>query len=106
MTCGIDSTRIILDPGIGFGKELDGECTLIRRCGDFCNGRFPMLMALSRKRCIGEMTGHTDPADRLPGTLAANMLSVLHGASILRVHDVGETADMLKVLEKIDGDRF
>lgn len=95
---GIDSSKIIVDPGIGFGKDTEGNFELIRRCGELCNGKYPVLMALSRKSCIGNVTGR-EVADRLSGTLTADLLSVLAGAFMVRVHDVKETLDSLKILK-------
>lgn len=94
---GISPEKIIVDPGIGFGKDLGENSELIKNCGSLCEKKYPVLMALSRKRCIGEMTGR-DVDERLCGTLAANIVSVLNGASFLRVHDVKETIDTLNVL--------
>ena len=72
---GVSSDKIILDPGIGFGKTNEENFALIKEPLSICAGRYPVLMALSRKRCIGEMTGR--PAEeRLAGTLAADMISV------------------------------
>ena len=97
---GIQSEKIIVDPGIGFGKNLSGNVSLIKNLKELCGGKYKILMALSRKSCIGEMTGR--PVDeRLSGTLAANLISVLNGASIVRVHDYNETIDILKVLSYI-----
>ncbi|MCR5762228.1 MAG: dihydropteroate synthase [Treponema sp.] len=97
---GIASDKIIIDPGIGFGKNLKANSALISKCGQLCGGKYPVLMALSRKTCIGEMTG--EPVDgRLYGTLAANLFAVLKGAFIVRVHDVKpcrNTLDVLKLL--------
>jgi dihydropteroate synthase len=98
---GIAHDRIILDPGIGFGKRYEDNCALIAALAEIVEGGYPVLMALSRKSCIGAMTGR-DTADRLAGTLAANLVAVQRGASILRVHDVRETRDMLSVLREID----
>lgn len=97
---GIARKKIILDPGIGFGKNDAANCTLIRRCGELCNGRYPVLMALSRKRVIGGLTGAAIE-ERLYGTLAADLLSVIAGASIIRVHDVKPAVDTLSVLAGI-----
>lgn len=104
LSCGIHSHNIMLDAGIGFGKTTEQNIQLIRECSKFAQLPFPFVMALSRKTCIGEVTGHENAADRLAGTLCANMYAVQNGASILRVHDVRETADMLKVLKAIYGD--
>lgn len=97
---GIPKDRIILDPGIGFGKRHEDNCALIAGLAEIANGGYPVLMALSRKSCIGTMTGR-DTQDRLSGTLAANMLAVQNGAKVLRVHDVAQTRDMLMVLQEI-----
>ncbi len=97
---GIDRSRIVLDPGIGFGKRYADNCALIAGLAEIAAGGYPVLAALSRKSCIGEMTGRS-AADRLPGTLAANLVSVLNGATFVRVHDVAQTRDVLSVLQEI-----
>lgn len=97
---GIEENKIIIDPGIGFGKNLQDNVELIKNCGRLCSGNYMVLMALSRKSCIGEMTSKT-VENRLSGTLAANLISVLNGASIVRVHDISETIDTMKVLSYI-----
>lgn len=97
---GVASEKIILDPGIGFGKTREQNLNLIKAPLSICAGRYPVLMALSRKRCIGDMTGR--PAEeRLAGTLAANMISVQNGAKIIRVHDVSSTIDTLNVMKNL-----
>jgi dihydropteroate synthase len=98
--CGISADKIIVDPGIGFGKDLAGCITLIRNCGKLCGGRYPVLMALSRKTCIGGMTGRTVDK-RLAGTLAADIIAVQNGASMIRVHDVAAAADTLAVIKML-----
>ena len=98
---GIGRERIVLDPGIGFGKRHSDNVALIAGLAEIVRAGYPVLMALSRKSCIGEMTGR-ETRDRLAGTLAANLLAVQRGAFMLRVHDVGETRDMLRVLKEIE----
>lgn len=103
---GISPDKIILDAGIGFGKNLNHNKKLILSSGTIlqnvqnglkCELRpNHIVMALSRKTCIGELTSQ-NVENRLPGTLAANLLAVENGATILRVHDVGETRDTLLV---------
>lgn len=96
--------QIIVDPGIGFAKQTRENCCLIRRAADFSqNGTVPVLIGASRKTVIGALTGQSTE-NRLTGTVTAHLLAVLHGASILRVHDVRETVDMLKVLRGIESD--
>jgi dihydropteroate synthase len=100
ISAGIPRDRIIIDPGIGFGKNLAANCALIAGTDRFARIGFPVLMALSRKGCIGAITGRP-PAERLIGSLSAELVSVLLGASIVRVHDVRETVDMLAVLQAL-----
>jgi dihydropteroate synthase len=97
LKAGIEAEKIWLDPGIGFGKNVKDNFELMKRCGELCGGKFPVLMALSRKTCIGEVTGR-DVQGRLSGTLTADILSVLRGASMIRVHDVAEAVDSMKIL--------
>ena len=99
LNAGIEAAKIWLDPGIGFGKNVNDNFELMRRCGEFLDGKYPVLMALSRKTCIGEVTGR-DVQGRLSGTLTADILSVLRGASMIRVHDVKEAVDSLKILKE------
>jgi dihydropteroate synthase len=94
---GIGEDRIILDPGIGFGKRKEDNLALINRLAEIRVKDYPLLMALSRKTFIGDITGK-DAAGRLAGTLAANAAAIMRGADIIRVHDVEESADLVKVL--------
>lgn len=96
----IKPEKIILDPGIGFGKSFEENILLIKNTDKLCTEKYPLLMALSRKRCIGTITGR-QTEERLSGTLAANVISVLKGASILRVHDVSETIDALNIMKYV-----
>jgi dihydropteroate synthase len=105
LSVGIGREKIILDSGIGFGKNLKANRALIVRGGALCGGEYPVLMALSRKTCIGEITGR-EVQDRLAGTLAANMAAALNGAALVRVHDVRETVDMLRVVRSLGDERF
>ncbi|MCR5189607.1 MAG: dihydropteroate synthase [Treponema sp.] len=95
---GVNKEKIILDPGIGFGKSNEESIELIKNTDKIGNGDLPLLMALSRKRCIGQMTGR-ETQDRLSGTLAANILAVQKGAKIVRVHDLCQTIDALNVMK-------
>lgn len=97
---GIARTSIILDPGFGFGKTLQHNIELFRALPRLCNLGFPVLVGLSRKSMLGRITGR--PAtERMPASIAAAVLAVIHGASLVRVHDVSETADALRVLAAI-----
>ena len=95
---GIPLEKIIIDPGIGFGKTFEETVLLMKNTQKLCDGKYPILMALSRKRCIGTITRRTIE-ERLAGTLAANILSIQKGAVMVRVHDVAETKDALNIMK-------
>jgi dihydropteroate synthase len=97
---GIPREHIILDPGIGFGKTTEDNLSLLAYLAEIRLPGYPLLVGLSRKRFLGEITGRA-VEDRLAGTLAASAAALLSGASILRVHDVTETADLVKVIHAI-----
>jgi dihydropteroate synthase len=97
---GISANRIILDPGIGFGKTFEHNCILLKHIGLFCNIGFPVLIGTSRKSFIGKITGR-DVEKRLAGSLGSIAAAYAGGVKIFRVHDVAETVDFLKVLSEI-----
>jgi len=97
---GIDRDRVVVDPGIGFGKTLEHNLTLIDRLADFQELGRPVCVGLSRKAFIGGILG-LPPGERLEGTIAAAVLSVSRGARILRVHDVGAVARAVRVAEAV-----
>jgi dihydropteroate synthase len=101
MTAGIDPARILVDPGIGFAKTLDHNLELLARCGEL-RQLAPVVIGASRKKFIGHITGREVTSDRLPGSLAAVAAACRGGAAIVRVHDVRETVDFLKVLQAIE----
>jgi dihydropteroate synthase len=98
---GVDRARICLDPGFGFGKTLAHNISILRHLGEFQNNfNLPILAGLSRKSMIGEIVGR--PVEqRLAGSLAAALSAVNQGARLLRVHDVAETVDAIKVWQQI-----
>lgn len=99
---GILSDRIVLDPGIGFGKNLQHNIQLMRHLPDLqAQTGLPLLVGVSRKRMIGEITGEAEPAQRIHGSVAAALYAAERGAAILRVHDVKATADALKVWQAL-----
>jgi dihydropteroate synthase len=97
---GISPRRIIVDPGIGFGKKTEDNLRLIRGLAAFRSLGMPILVGLSRKRFIGEVTGRP-VEERLAGTVAANTLAVLFGADIVRVHDVAEAVAMVRIIDAV-----
>jgi dihydropteroate synthase len=86
--CGIARQRIIVDPGLGFGKTVEHNLELLRHLSAFASLGVPLLVGASRKSFVGRITGVETPADRLAGSLACATAAVLAGVSILRVHDV------------------
>lgn len=97
---GLAEKRVVIDPGIGFGKTLDHNLELIKELDKLaCLGR-PMLVGLSRKSFIGHIT-NLPPSDRLEGSLAATTAAVLNGARIARVHDVLSTVRAMRVVERL-----
>ncbi|HEX8323290.1 MAG TPA: dihydropteroate synthase [Tepidisphaeraceae bacterium] len=100
---GVARERILLDPGIGFGKTIDHNLTLLRELSTLTTLPYAMLVGVSRKGFIGRLTGRTDPADRVFGTAAAVAWSVSQGAAIVRVHDVAAMADVVAVAGAIVG---
>jgi dihydropteroate synthase len=97
---GIARERIVLDPGIGFGKTAEQSITMIARLSELREFGLPLLMGLSRKRFIDSVSP-SKPTERIGGSIAANVLSVLGGADIVRVHDVAETVQALRVTAAI-----
>jgi len=98
---GVEATRIVLDPGIGFGKTVDHNLQLLEALDEFAVFGMPLLVGVSRKSLIGALTGR--PVDgRLAGSLAAALAAVARGAKIVRVHDVPETRDALRVWQAIE----
>lgn len=95
---GVDAARIVVDPGIGFGKTVEQNFSLLARQRELLAMGFPLLAGWSRKSSIGAVTGRENPAQRISGSVAAALLSVERGAHIVRVHDVRDTADALAVL--------
>ncbi len=98
---GIDPARLWIDPGIGFGKTLEHNLTLLRDLEAFVRMGRPVLLGASRKSFLGTLTGREVPAQRVAGSLACVVRAREAGAAAVRVHDVRETGDILTVLEQI-----
>ncbi len=102
VAAGVAEERIWVDPGIGFGKTLDHNLELLRRLGELRDLGRPILVGTSRKSFIGRIDG-SEAADRIGGTIASSVLAAAEGADLLRVHDVAEAAQALKVATAILG---
>ena len=98
---GISKERILLDPGFGFGKTLDHNLSLFRHLDQLLELGRPLLVGVSRKSMIGQVLGRA-PDQRLAGSLALALLAACKGAAILRVHDVAQTVDALRMLAAVD----
>jgi dihydropteroate synthase len=94
---GVERSRIIVDPGIGFGKRLPHNLTLLRGLSAFHDLGCPVLLGASRKRFIGTIGGAEDAKERMPGSLAVALMAASQGAQIIRVHDSAETAQALRL---------
>ena len=98
---GIQHNNIILDPGIGFGKNLKHNITLIKDISIFHSLGFPILLGISRKKYIKELSGANDSPYRIGGTVSAALYSMMQGVQILRVHDVNEINQSIKVFKEL-----
>ena len=97
---GIDEERITVDPGIGFGKTVEHNLELLRRLAELRDLGRPIAIGTSRKSFIGRITGR-EVDDRLGGTIGSNVLALMNGAALFRVHDVGEVRQALEVAAAI-----
>lgn len=104
VSAGIARERIIIDPGFGFGKTLEQNFHLLANLSKFNQLDLPILAGLSRKSMIGNLLSR-DVEQRLAGSLSTAMLAAQQGAHIIRVHDVQETVDVLKVLKAVTDNR-
>ena len=103
-SAGVARARIALDPGFGFGKTLAHNEELFRGIPALGDMGYPLVVGVSRKRMIGELTGRP-MAERAAGSVAAALLAAQNGAAMVRVHDVKETVDAIKVWMKLGGTR-
>jgi len=98
---GIAQSRIILDPGFGFGKTLEHNTALLKNIDLLAGDGYPLLVGISRKSMIGQLLGDVPVDQRLQGSVAAAVIAAMKGANILRVHDVRETVEALKIVEAL-----
>ena len=96
-TAGVARSRIVLDPGIGFGKAPQEELALIAGAGRLAATGYPVLIGASRKSFIGRLTGVEEPRQRLPASVWLAVEATRRGAAIVRVHDVAATVQALAV---------
>ncbi|OQA01643.1 MAG: Dihydropteroate synthase [Planctomycetes bacterium ADurb.Bin401] len=94
---GIEKEKIIIDPGIGFGKNIDHNILILKNLKVFVESGCKVLLGTSRKKFIGTLTGKENPKDRIFGTAATVALAAFAGVSIVRVHDVAEMVDVVRV---------
>ena len=99
---GIKHNQIILDPGIGFGKNMKHNITLINNISIFHSLGLPLMLGVSRKRFIRDISGQNDSIQRIGGTVSSSIFSMLQGVQILRVHDVNEVNQGIKVFKKLN----
>ncbi len=100
-SCGIKHNNIILDPGIGFGKNLKHNMSLIKNISIFHSLGFPILVGNSRKKFIKEISEKNDSKSRVGGTMASSIYLMMQGVQILRIHDVNELMQGIKVFKRI-----
>ena len=98
---GIKHNNIIVDPGIGFGKNLKHNMNLIRGVSIFHTLGFPILLGLSRKKFIKDLSGKNDSKKRLGGTVASSLYAIMQGVQVLRIHDVNELTQSIKVFKEL-----
>ena len=95
---GIKKSQLLLDPGVGFGKNLSHNYQLLAHLADYHRFGLPLLVGMSRKSMIGQLL-NVGPSQRLTGSLACAVIAAMQGAHILRVHDVKETVEAMRVVE-------
>ena len=98
---GIKHKHIIVDPGIGFGKKLKHNMKLISNVSIFHSLGFPILLGVSRKRFIKDISGNNDNDKRLGGTISASLFAMMQGVQILRIHDVNDVIQGVKVFNEL-----
>jgi len=98
---GVERARTLVDPGFGFGKTAAHNLSLLARLGELAALGRPIVAGLSRKATIGALTGVTAPGARLQGSVAAACIAALHGAALVRVHDVAPTREALAVVDAV-----
>ena len=101
LKAGVKTDRIVLDPGVGFGKTVDQSAEVIARLSPVTALGFPVLLGASRKRFIGNLLGIDNPAERLHGTLGAHLAAATNGADIIRAHDIKPHREAFDVFDAV-----
>ena len=99
---GINHKNIILDPGIGFGKNLKHNMILLSNISIFHSLGFPIMLGISRKKFIKELSGNNDSKERLGGTISSSLHAMTQGIQILRIHDVNEVSQSIKIFKSLN----
>lgn len=97
---GIKKEKIIIDPGIGFGKRPEDNVEIIKKLTEFKEFEVPILIGLSRKSFLGKISGEMNPAEREAETISANIIAILNGAAMIRVHNVKNAVKSIKVIKE------
>lgn len=98
---GIKREKIIIDPGIGFGKRVQDNTDIIKNLDQFMEFELPVLIGISRKSFLGKISGEEDPVMREAETITANIISIMKGASVIRVHNVKNCVKSIKILKEL-----
>ncbi len=98
---GIKHSNIIIDPGIGFGKNLKHNIMLISKISLFHSLGFPIMLGISRKKFIKDISGKNDSKERIGGTIGSSLYAIMQGIQILRVHDVNEVIQSIKIFKEL-----
>lgn len=98
---GIKMEKIIIDPGIGFGKRVEDNIEIVKRLRAFKEFELPIMIGVSRKSFLGKLAGVEDPKEREIETITADLISIMNGANIIRVHDVGNAVKSIKIMKKL-----
>jgi dihydropteroate synthase len=101
ISAGISREKIWIDPGIGFGKTVDHNLSLLKATAEFASTAFPVMVGASRKSFIGKLADESESQNRMPGSLAAALFAASKGARIVRVHDVAATVQALTIQQAI-----
>jgi len=98
VNAGIPKSKLLLDPGFGFGKNLEHNYQLLARLAEFHHFGLPLLVGMSRKSMVGQLL-HVSPEKRVTGSVACAVIAAMQGAQIVRVHDVKETVEAMRIVE-------